>query len=77
MSKEAFSHLKVLLAGSTGVLRTAGPCPQLGRPFSLSTDRCRLSSVTEIGYWGLWLVKAVEYFLQDGLAESWQAEMCS
>lgn len=27
--KEAFSHLKVLLAGSTGVLCTAGPCPQM------------------------------------------------
>lgn len=27
--KEACSHLKVLLAGSPGVLCTAGPCPQL------------------------------------------------
>ena len=27
--RDAFPHLKVLLAGSTGVLCTAGPCPQM------------------------------------------------
>lgn len=29
VDKDAFSHLKVLLAGSTGVLCTAGPRPQM------------------------------------------------
>lgn len=47
------------------------------RPFALSTDKCHLSFETEIGYWGLWLVKAVEYFFQDGLAETWQSEKLS
>lgn len=45
------------------------------RPFALSTDKCHLSFETEVSYWGLWLVKAVEYFFQDGLAETWQTEM--
>lgn len=45
--------------------------------FALSTDKCHLSFETEIGYWSLWLVKAVEYFFQDGLAETWQTEMFS
>ena len=48
------------------------------RPFALSTDKCHLSFETEIGYWSLWLVKAVEFFFfQDGLAETWQTEMFS
>lgn len=46
------------------------------RPFALSNDKCHLSFETEIGYWGLWLVKAVEVF-QDGLAKTWQTEMFS
>lgn len=40
------------------------------RPFALSTDKCHLLFETEIGYWGLWLVKAVAYVFSGWLSRN-------
>lgn len=64
-NKEAFSPPQGA-QGSAGGFCTAGPVSSSGWGHLLSTIKCHLSFETEIGYWGLWLVKAVEYYFFQG-----------
>lgn len=76
--KEAFSHLKVLLAGLTGALCTTGPCLQMVE--AICFVNWQMSFIIGDRDWILGPLAGEScwiFFFQDGLAATWQTEMFS